>query len=412
VVAIEFDDQVYGATEAIELPNQITHGLYIGGELMGRIYIAHTEKRDFIDEESALLGGVATRVSGFIENQRLLEQSQQRSAELEKVLAEVRQLATIVENHPDFLGVGTLDGRVFYINPAGLRMMGLPPDHVITSMEANEFHSAADAERLLKEGIPAAIEKGSWSTDEANLTKIDGTTIPVEETVSINYDIDGEPSTFSITMHDITNRKVAVAEQERLLTEVEAAYRQYVRQEWERYLQEQHRGRWHIKHQQTGVEIEPDTEERLAKVQDEVFREGKTRIVRGTDKNGDSQLASEGHNATASIVAPIALRGQVIGTLNLQDIAPNRNWTAEEIALVETVSEQLALTVETLRLFDDTRRRATREQLTRQITDKMRVAPDVDTIIQTGLTELAKALGVSRTYVKLSPSLKSDQQEP
>ena len=411
VVAIEFDGQVYGAPEAIELPNQITHGLYIGGELMGRVYIAHTEQHDFIDEESALLGGVATRVSSFIENQRLLEQSQQRSVELEKVLAEVRQLATIVENHPDFLGVGTLNGRVFYINPAGLRMMGLPSDHVITSMEANDFHSAADAERLLKAGIPTAIEKGSWSTDEANLTRTDGTTIPVEETVSINYDIKGEPSTFSITMHDITNRKVAVAEQERLLAEVEAAYRQFVRREWERYLQERHQGRWHIEHQQTGVEIEPDTEG-LAKVQDEVFREGKTKIVRGTDDNGDSQLASEDHHTTASVVAPIALRGQVIGTLNLQDIAPNRNWTAEEIALVEAVSEQLALTVENLRLFDDTQRRATREQLTRQITDKMRAAPDADTIIQTGLAELARALGVSRTYVKLSPSLKSDQQEP
>jgi hypothetical protein len=66
------------------------------------------------------------------------------------------------------------------------------------------------------------------------------------------------------------------------------------------------------------------------------------------------------------------------------------------------VSEQLALTIENLRLFDDTQKRATREQLTRQITDKMRAAPDVDSIIQTGLAELAKALNVSRAYVKLT----------
>jgi GAF domain-containing protein len=231
----------------------------------------------------------------------------------------------------------------------------------------------------------------------------------VEETISINYDVEGQPATFSITMHDITNRKVAAAEQERLLAEVESAYRQYVRQEWERYLQEQHQDRWHIEHQQAGVEIEPGTEEGLTKVQDEVFREGKTKIIRATDDNGDSQFVSEGQNETAAIVAPISLRGQVIGTLNLQDIAPDRNWTAEEIALVEAVSEQLALTVETLRLFDDTRRHASRQQLTRQITDKMRAAPGVDAIIETGLTELAKALGVSRTYVKLTSS--TEQKE-
>jgi GAF domain-containing protein len=73
------------------------------------------------------------------------------------------------------------------------------------------------------------------------------------------------------------------------------------------------------------------------------------------------------------------------------------------MALVETNSEQLALTVENLRLFDSAQQRATREQLTREITDKMRAAPDVESIIQTGLGELAKTLGISRSYVKLSP---------
>jgi GAF domain-containing protein len=113
-----------------------------------------------------------------------------------------------------------------------------------------------------------------------------------------------------------------------------------------------------------------------------------------------------GHETEAAVVSPISLRGEVIGTLSLQDIDPDRRWTAEEVALIETVTEQLALTVENLRLFDDTQMRASREYLTRQIADKMRQAPDVDTIINTGLTELAKALGVSRTYVKLGAESK------
>jgi transcriptional regulator with GAF, ATPase, and Fis domain len=211
-------------------------------------------------------------------------------------------------------------------------------------------------------------------------------------------------------MHDITNRQIAAAEQARLLAEVEAAYRHWVRREWEQYLEEQHQGRWHIEHQRVDVQAEPPTEW-LTRVQDEVTREGKTKVVKGGDDNGDAHLSSEDQNGTAAIVAPISLRGQVIGTLNLQDIAPDRKWTAEEIALVETVSEQLALTVETLRLFDDTQRRASREELTRQITDKMHAASDVDSIIETGLTELAQALGVSRTYVKLSsPEFEQDDE--
>jgi GAF domain-containing protein len=119
-------------------------------------------------------------------------------------------------------------------------------------------------------------------------------------------------------------------------------------------------------------------------------------------------VKANGHSAEPAIVTPIALRGQVIGTLSLQDLIPDRQWTAEEVALVETVSEQLAQTLENLRLFEDTQKQATREQLTRQITDKLRAAPDIDTIIQTGLTELAKALNVSRAYVKLTTKPEND----
>jgi GAF domain-containing protein len=85
----------------------------------------------------------------------------------------------------------------------------------------------------------------------------------------------------------------------------------------------------------------------------------------------------------------------------LEDIAPDRNWTAEEKALVETVAQQLALTVENLRLFEDTQQQATREQLTRQITDKMRSAPDAESIIQVGVQELAKVFQSSHLVVEL-----------
>jgi PAS domain S-box-containing protein len=78
LVAIEYGDEVYGEARAIDLPAQMTHGLYVGGEILGRIYIAYTEKHDFLNEESALLGGIATRLGGYIENRRLFEQAQAR----------------------------------------------------------------------------------------------------------------------------------------------------------------------------------------------------------------------------------------------------------------------------------------------------------------------------------------------
>lgn len=317
----------------------------------------------------------------------------QEEAERERLLVEVQRLAGIVEHHPDFIGVGTLDGKALYVNPAGLEMMGLPPDHDVTQMDASNFYPPQDAERLVNEGLPIALEQGAWSA-EANLLRVDGTTIPVDETLSINYDADGEPVSFSITMRDITERKEADAERERLLEEVQAAYRQYVRREWQQFLGERHQGNWHIEHRQKEVPSRP-TAQTFAGILEEVLRNGQTKVVGGAKDNGQG-------NGDPTVVAPLSVRGEVIGTLSLQDIDPDRNWSDEEIALVETVSEQLALTLENMRLFEDTQQRASREELTRQITDKMRASPDIEAIIHTGLTELANALGVSRSYVKLS----------
>lgn len=166
---------------------------------------------------------------------------------------------------------------------------------------------------------------------------------------------------------DVTEQQQIEAERERLLVEVEAAYRQYVRQEWDQFLGEHHQGQWRIEHHQGGL---PES-------------------LSGNGKSG------------AALEFPVSLRGQAIGTVSLEDLTPDRKWSTEEKALVETVSQQLALTVENLRLFEDTQQQATREQLARQITDKMRSAPDAESIIQVGVQELAKVFQSSHLVVEL-----------
>jgi GAF domain-containing protein len=79
--------------------------------------------------------------------------------------------------------------------------------------------------------------------------------------------------------------------------------------------------------------------------------------------------------------------------------------------VAQAVAEQVALTLENMRLFEETRQRARREQMIREITSKMRGSTDLDTILQTTVQELAKVLGTSRTFVRLgtdSPSTDSE----
>ncbi len=83
LAAIEFEGATYGAAEALQQPRQMVQSLRREREIVGRLCVAYREERDFLDEESALLGDMARRVSGYIENRRLFEQTQAALAEVE-----------------------------------------------------------------------------------------------------------------------------------------------------------------------------------------------------------------------------------------------------------------------------------------------------------------------------------------
>jgi GAF domain-containing protein len=83
VAVIKHQGQVYGVAEAMDLSCQMVQSLRVGGDAVGRVHIAYREERDFLDEDSALLGDIVRRVSGYIENQRLFEQARAALAEVE-----------------------------------------------------------------------------------------------------------------------------------------------------------------------------------------------------------------------------------------------------------------------------------------------------------------------------------------
>ena len=71
------------------------------------------------------------------------------------------------------------------------------------------------------------------------------------------------------------------------------------------------------------------------------------------------------------------------------------------IRLFEALADQAAVALERANLLDEAQRRAAREQLTREITDKIRRAPTVASIVQTSMAELARALGTPHAFTKL-----------
>jgi len=124
-------------------------------------------------------------------------------------------------------------------------------------------------------------------------------------------------------------------------------------------------------------------------------------------RSGQSIQENDVDNPTLTV--PLKVRDQVVGVLSFDKDERGARWTIEETALLETLADQLGLALEAAQLYFDSQRRAQREQLQRQIIEKVRAAPDIDAIARTAAEELVKGLGGARGFVKLSPSRLNDE---
>jgi GAF domain-containing protein/HAMP domain-containing protein len=100
----------------------------------------------------------------------------------------------------------------------------------------------------------------------------------------------------------------------------------------------------------------------------------------------------------SAIDVPLILREQIIGQLHLEG---QQDWTPEERNLVEAVATQAALAMENARLLDESQQMALRERLTAEITGKIWSSPNTDTILQTAIKELGRALRADEATIEL-----------
>jgi GAF domain-containing protein len=110
-----------------------------------------------------------------------------------------------------------------------------------------------------------------------------------------------------------------------------------------------------------------------------------------------------GEDGATSLTTPIKARGQVIGVIGARKPDDAGTWTQDEIALLETLAEQLSVALESARLYQDTQRRAVRERLTGEVTARMRETFDVETVLKTAAQEVRQALGLPEVVVRLAP---------
>jgi len=149
------------------------------------------------------------------------------------------------------------------------------------------------------------------------------------------------------------------------------------------------------------------------------LRVGSSGIVGHVAQTGEPRIAldvgedsSQGGDRTASLARadlpntrsemalPLKVQDRVIGVLDVQSTR-EAAFSDDHVAVLQTLADQLATAIANARLFEQVQRRARRERLIREITARVRSTVDVESILQTTVQELGKALGTSHGVVRL-----------
>lgn len=120
---------------------------------------------------------------------------------------------------------------------------------------------------------------------------------------------------------------------------------------------------------------------------------------------------ADGKTSEPAIAIPIKLRGQPIGVIHIKAPSHDRQWTANEIALSEAISERLSLALENARLIQESQQQAVMEQTISEITGRISSSINLENVLQTTVEELGRTIPGSEVVIRLSNTSKNNGNE-
>ena len=121
---------------------------------------------------------------------------------------EQRKLAALVENSPDFIGLASLDGSVYIVNPAGRTMVGLDSGAQVAETRILDYVAEEDRVIVQQQVLAHVLREGEWEGEMRLRHFKSGTIIPTRQHIFLIKDPGTErPVAMATIARDITERK-------------------------------------------------------------------------------------------------------------------------------------------------------------------------------------------------------------
>jgi PAS domain S-box-containing protein len=129
-----------------------------------------------------------------------------RQADLEQ-----KRLTDILDATPDYIATATPEGQYLYLNKGGRRLAGIGEVEDISGLTLADMHPPWASDLIRREGIPGALNTGSWMGETAVLIR-GGQEFPASQVIIAHRDEQGAPVYLSTIARDIGAQKRAERE--------------------------------------------------------------------------------------------------------------------------------------------------------------------------------------------------------
>ncbi len=250
-------------------------------------------------------------------------------------MAEERNLLrTLIDTLPDLVYVKDAQCRFLLVNEIHARRLGEDSAEAVIGKTDFDYYPRemaeaffADDQQVMQSGEPITREEPGKDQDGRPRWMLT-TKVPLRDSHGRAIGLVG-------IGRDITERRSAEAEMQDRLAEINALYRAMSREGWESYRE--------AAELTTGYLFDHDEVRPAADLWEPEIALAATREALVSATNGQGK-----------VVAPLAVRGgEIIGALGVYD-DPEHPLSKEDLALVQSVSEQVALALDAARLFGQT----------------------------------------------------------
>ena len=105
---------------------------------------------------------------------------------------------------------------------------------------------------------------------------------------------------------------------------------------------------------------------------------------------------------SGTIEVPINIRGQKIGTIDIIRGEDSGTWGEEEAQVLESVSEQIGIAIDSARLFNETQTQAASERIISEVSAEIRETMDISTIVKTAAEKIRLAMNLPEVTIRMA----------